>query len=181
MSQFEIIETPLAGCFEIKPKIHQDNRGRFVKLFHSMDFSELKLVDRFEEQYYAVSNQGVLRGMHFQLPPFPHIKLVTCVSGALLDVVVDLRKSSSTYLQWHRVELNGQTNHMLYVPEGFAHGYYVLEDQTVFVSMNSRKYIHECDSGIHWDSFGFAWPDKRPIVSDKDRNLIKLADFESPF
>ncbi|HSM24103.1 MAG TPA: dTDP-4-dehydrorhamnose 3,5-epimerase family protein, partial [Anaerolineaceae bacterium] len=91
MSQFEIIETPLAGCFEIKPKIHKDNRGRFVKLFHSMDFSELKLVDRFEEQYYAVSNQGVLRGMHFQLPPFPQIKLVTCVSGALLDVVVDLR------------------------------------------------------------------------------------------
>lgn len=178
---FEVKPTPLAGCVEIKPRIFKDERGKFVKLFHSGLFAEHSLMDSFEEEYYSVSSKGVLRGLHFQEPPEAHIKLVTCITGKILDVVVDLRKASATFKHVHATVIDSEEGNMLYVPEGFAHGFYTLSDKAVFLSMNSKKFSPEHDKGIHWDSIGFNWPDKSPIVSEKDAKMIFLNDYQSPF
>src|SRR3989304_1255480 len=97
MGPFELIPTPIDGCVEIVPRIFEDDRGRFIKLFHQDFFMQHGLNPVFEEQYYSVSSQRVLRGLHFQLPPHAHCKLVSCISGSILDVVIDLRKNSNTY------------------------------------------------------------------------------------
>lgn len=178
---FQIIKTPISGCFEIQPHIFNDERGRFVKLFHKELFESYGLNSVYEEEYCSKSYKGVLRGLHFQTPPHAHVKLVTCITGKILDVVVDLRKNSNTFKQAYSLELDAGKENMLYVPEGLAHGFYVLSEEAIFLSMNSKKFSPECDSGIHWDSFKFDWPDKNPIVSEKDKKMIKLNDFISPF
>lgn len=178
---FNIIETPISGCFEIKPRIFEDSRGRFIKLFHKELFESYGLNSVYEEEYYSVSHKGVLRGLHFQTPPNAHVKLVTCVTGKILDVVVDLRKNSNTFKQAYSLELDSTKGNMLYVPEGLAHGFYVLSDKAVFLSMNSKKFSPECDSGVHCYSFGFEWPDKNAVISKKDKDMVKLDDFISPF
>lgn len=178
---FELIETPIGGCFEIKPPIFKDARGKFVKLFHKDMFESYGLNSVYGEEYYSISSKGVIRGLHFQKPPQAHVKLVSCISGVILDVVVDLRKDSKTFKQFFSLELSSAKGNMLYIPEGLAHGFYVISEEAIFISMNSKKYSADCDSGIHWDSFGFDWPDKNPQVSKKDRNMIRLDDFISPF
>ena len=181
MNPFKLIHTSIEGCYEIIPLRFEDSRGRFVKIFHSDLFEEYNLMTKYEEEYYAVSNKGVLRGLHFQEPPNEHVKLVTCLSGRILDVVVDLRKNSTTYSKWHSIELSGASDKLLYVPEGLAHGYYTMEDNTVFISLNSRKFSPESDSGILWNSIGFDWPDLSPILSEKDKKLASLEAYVSPF
>ena len=178
---FTITETPIKGCYEISPRIFEDKRGKFVKFFHKELFKSYGLNYVYEEEYYSVSQKGVVRGLHFQTPPNAHIKLVTCTAGKILDVVVDLRKNSKTFKHAYSLEIDSAKGNMLYVPEGLAHGFYVLTNEAIFLSMNSKKYSPECDSGIHWDSFGFEWPDKNPVVSKKDRNMVRLDDFISPF
>ena len=178
---FDIKETRIKGCFEIKPRIFEDTRGRFVKVFHRDLFESFGLNSDFEEEYYSISHKGVLRGLHFQTPPHLHSKLIMCVTGKILDVVVDLRKNSKTYKQALSFEIDSTIGNMLYIPEGLAHGFYVIDGDAVFISLNSKKYSPENDSGIHWNSFGFDWPDKNPIISDKDSNMIKLNDFVTPF
>jgi dTDP-4-dehydrorhamnose 3,5-epimerase len=181
MGPFEIIPTPIGGCVEIIPRIFEDERGRFIKLFHQDFFMQHQLNPVYEEQYYSVSSHRVLRGLHFQIPPHAHVKLVSCISGSILDVVVDLRRNSATFKKVSSLELNAQKGNMLYVPEGLAHGFYVLSSQCIFLSMNSRKFSAECDSAIYWDSIGFTWPDRDPVVSEKDKNAIPLNSFISPF
>ena len=178
---FEFIATHIAGCFEVQPKVLSDDRGRFVKGFHTGAFKENGLVQTFDEVYYSVSRKGVLRGLHFQSPPDAHVKLVSCVRGRILDVVVDLRKDSTTYHRVHSTELSATKGNMLYVPEGLAHGFLSLEDDTLFLSMNSKEYSPQCDSGIRWDSIGFVWPIENLIVSEKDQNMIPLSIYNSPF
>jgi len=181
MGPFELIPTPIDGCVEIVPRIFEDERGRFIKLFHQDFFMQHGLNPVFEEQYYSVSSQRVLRGLHFQLPPHAHCKLVSCISGSILDVVIDLRKNSNTYKKVSSLELTALNGNMLYVPEGLAHGFYVLSSNCIFLSMNTRKYSPECDSAIRWDSIGFTWPDCDPVVSEKDKNAVSLYNFISPF
>jgi dTDP-4-dehydrorhamnose 3,5-epimerase len=181
MNPYHVEQTGIEGCFEIVPRIFGDSRGRFIKLFHCDQFAEHGLTAAFEESYYAVSTHGVLRGLHFQSPPDDHVKLVTCLSGSILDVVVDLRKASTTYLQVRSFSINAEKGNMLYVPEGLAHGYYVESKECIFLSFNSRKYSPECDAAIRWNSINFSWPDPDPVVSDKDRNAISLEDYKSPF
>ena len=181
MGPFELIETPIKGCFEIIPRVFEDDRGRFVKTFHYGWFREQGLQSEYEEQYYSVSAKSVIRGLHFQAPPNAHVKLVSCLSGSILDVVVDLRKDSSSYRQFHTTEVSATKGNMVYVPEGLAHGFYVLSDRCIFLSMNSRKFSPECDRAINWNSIGFDWPDKNPVVSEKDRNAVMLNDYNSPF
>ena len=178
---YTIAETTIKDCLIIQPTILDDNRGSFIKLYHEESFKRLGLNANYEEEYCSKSVQGVLRGMHFQTPPYAHIKLVTCISGAILDVVVDLRKNSKTYKQAFGIELTGESGKMLYVPEGLAHGFYVISKEAIFLSLNSKKYSKEHDSGIHWNSFGFNWPDSSPNISDKDHQMIYLNEFESPF
>ena len=181
MNPFELVWTGIEGCFEIKPRIFEDQRGRFVKLFHRDFFREHGLQTEYEEQYYSASPARVIRGLHFQVPPKAHVKLVSCLQGTILDVVVDLRSDSPSFGQVFSLELSALKGNMLYVPEGLAHGFYVMSDRATFISMNSKKFAADCDRGIRWDSIPFDWPDPDPVVSDKDRNMVSLEEFENPF
>lgn len=181
MGLFEFLPTPIEGCFEIIPRIFKDDRGKFIKVFHSDSFAEMGLISSFEEEYYSVSPQKVIRGLHFQTPPNAHVKIVSCISGVLLDLVVDLRKNSKTYMQSHSTELSSERGNLLYVPEGLAHGFYVKSKNSIFLSMNSKKFSADSDKGIKWNSIDFKWPDNNPVVSEKDDNLVTLKDFNSPF
>ena len=111
----EVIKTPIDGCFELQPKVFKDDRGKLIKTFHEEMFKSNDLETDFKEEYYSVSNQKILRGLHFQLPPHDHIKCVTCIDGKIFDVVVDLRKKSTTYKQYYSLELDSEKGNMLYI------------------------------------------------------------------
>ncbi|MBX2843872.1 MAG: dTDP-4-dehydrorhamnose 3,5-epimerase [Flammeovirgaceae bacterium] len=175
------IETPIPGLYELQPRVFQDDRGRLVKTFHEDTYIDLGLSTTFTEEYYSTSVKGVLRGLHFQVPPHGHVKCVTCIAGKIFDVVVDLRKNSPTYKHHFSLELDAEKGNMLYIPEGFAHGFYVMSDSAIFLNRTSVVFKPESDTGIKWDSCGIQWPDMDPILSDKDISLVTLDEFESPF
>lgn len=177
----ERIETGLEGCFLIKPKTFTDSRGALTKIFHKPTFEELGLSGNFSEEYYSVSSKGVVRGLHFQIPPDDHVKCISCLNGSIFDVVVDLRKSSATFGKHFTVTLKAEEPMLLYIPAGFAHGFMALEDNSIFINKSTTIYSPSCDKGIKWDSCGIDWPDLTPIVSDKDQNMPALNDYNSPF
>jgi len=177
----EVIKTPIEGCFELQPRVFKDDRGRLVKTFHEDMFASNGLDTDFKEEYYSISEKNVLRGLHFQLPPHDHVKCVTCISGKLFDVVVDLRKNSPTYRQSFSIELNSDKGNMLYIPKGLAHGFYVLSENAIFLNRTTTVYEPSCDAGIKWDTCGINWPEKDPILSEKDQQMIELDKFQSPF
>ncbi len=174
-------KTTIPGCFELEPPIFGDSRGKLVKTFHRDIFFNLGLETNFSEEYYSVSSKNVLRGLHFQIPPHDHIKCVTCLSGKIFDVVVDLRKDSPTYKQYFSLELDADKGNMLYIPKGLAHGFYVLSNTAIFLNRTTTVYNAESEAGIKWDSCGIEWSVKNPILSNKDKQLITLDHFESPF
>ena len=175
------IETTIKGCFELQPNIFKDDRGRLVKTFHKDSFLTLDLATDFTEEYYSISKKGVLRGLHFQVPPQDHIKCVTCLSGKIFDVVVDLRKESPSYKQYFSIELDAEKGNMLYIPKGLAHGFYVLSDDAIFLNRTTTVYDPSCDTGIKWDSCGIKWPVSNPILSEKDQQMTPFDKFKSPF
>ena len=177
------IETTISGCFELQPNVLIDDRGRLVKTFHEDSFLSLNLETNFKEEYYTISRKNVLRGLHFQLPPNDHIKCVTCLSGKLFDVVVDLRKESPTFKKHFTIELDSEKGNMLYIPKGLAHGFYALSDNAIFLNRTTTVYHPESDTGIHWNSCGVKWPDLNPILSEKDKNMIVFNKFieNNPF
>jgi dTDP-4-dehydrorhamnose 3,5-epimerase len=177
----DLIETKIPGCFEIQHEVRMDHRGKLVKAFSEEAFREMGLHKNFPEVYYSVSKKNVIRGLHFQIPSQHHFKIVLCLQGALLDVVVDLRLGSPTFGEHILIELNSEKSNMLYVPEGCAHGFYTLTDNTIFLNQTSTVYSQEHDMGIHWDSCGIEWPSKNPVVSKKDKNAIDFSLFNSPF
>ncbi len=156
---------------EISFPSSSDLRGQFLKPFSK------KLLPDFDVQecFFSHSTRGVLRGMHFQLPPFEQDKLVVCLSGRVLDVALDLRNGSL-----YSTELSADQPRALFIPKGFAHGFYALDDALLGYWVNS-SYSAEHDQGIRWDSFGFNWPLKRPVLSERDKRLPKLSEFVSPF
>ncbi len=176
-----IQETALPGCFELIPRILQDQRGTFVKTFHDQTFREHRLNTNWQEEYYSVSQRGVLRGLHFQLPPHDHEKLVYCTAGSVLDAVVDLRRGSPTFGSHLLIQLDAERGTMLYIPKGLAHGFYVTSDSATMIYKVSSAYSPEHDSGILWDSAGIAWPDNNPILSQRDRGFVSMERFVSPF
>lgn len=177
----EIIKTKIEGCFEINLKSFRDHRGALTKVFHAPSFSELNLPVSFPEEYYSISHKGVVRGLHFQIPPSSHAKCVTCLSGSIFDVVVDLRKNSLTFGQYFHTIIDSKNPKLLFVPEGLAHGFMALEDNTIFLNRSTTVYNPECDKGIRWDSCNIPWPKIEPIVSEKDINMLPLSLFSSPF
>ncbi len=166
--------TEIPGCMEIVSHVRSDGRGRFVKTFHAPWFAAQGLRTDFVEQYYSVSRRRVLRGMHFQKPPAEHAKLVYCLEGLVLDAVVDLRPASATFGKHVVRELSPESGNMLYVPEGFAHGFLVLSNSATLVYSVTSVYTPECDSGFHWQSAGIPWPDASPTVSNRDQHLPPL-------
>lgn len=181
MELFEKFETSLEGCYEILPKIRGDNSGTFIKTFPIDSFKELGFETDFKEEYCSSSIKNVLRGMHFQTPPADHVKLVYCAFGKVLDVVVDLRKNSSTFGQHQKFYLDSEKRTMLYIPQGLAHGFLTLSDKALMVYNLTSVYSPENDTGILWNSCGIDWQCENPILSEKDKNLVNFADFDSPF
>ena len=181
MNIFEKIATPLEGCFELQSIVRGDRRGSFIKTFHEPTFKELGLATDFKEEFHTISVKNVIRAMHFQLPPEAHDKLVYCAEGAVMDVVLDLRRNSETYGKFHVVTLDGNKGNSLYIPIGLAHGYKVLSEHSVVIYKTTTVFSATCDTGVLWNSCGIDWQCDAPILSDKDMNLPPLAEFDSPF
>lgn len=173
--------THIEGLFIVNCFHAQDNRGTFVKTFHAESLQKQGLQSDFKESYFSVNAKNALRGMHFQLPPHNHAKLVFCNSGAVLDVVLDLRKESSTYMQHFAIELSAENHLGLYIPSGMAHGFLSLQDNTIMSYLVTTEYNAQFDSGIHYQSIGFDWPVANPIVSVRDLSFETLQQFQSPF
>jgi len=167
--------------FEIISSIHEDQRGCFRKTFQDSVFRQLGMPVDFSEEYYSVSKKNVLRGLHFQLPPMDHEKIVYCPLGKVMDVVVDLRKKSDSFGQYQIFDLSAEKGNMIYIPKGFAHGFYTLSDEAIMMYKVTSLYSKEHDSGILWSSLGIPWPTTSPILSERDQSFLHLSDFDSPF
>ena len=180
-----IIKTALEGVVIIEPRIFEDPRGYFFESFSERDFNAQVREVRFVQDNESMSSYGVMRGLHFQRPPFTQSKLVRCVKGAVLDVAVDIRKGSPTYGQHVAVELTEDNHRQFFVPRGFAHGFAVLSDTAVFQYKCDNFYAPQADGGISIldDSLGIDWriPTDKAILSEKDTKHPLLKDFDSPF
>ena len=156
----------------------RDLRGSFVKLFQKQQ-TDIELRDIF----FSRSQKNVIRGMHFQRPPYEALKLVSVIQGKVLDVVLDLRKSSPTYLKYQTFELSSSVPQGLIIPAGVAHGFLSLENNSTMVYCTTREYMPEYDDGILYDSFGFDWPlpSCDIITSDRDKKFVPLSEFQTPF
>jgi dTDP-4-dehydrorhamnose 3,5-epimerase len=177
----EIIPAGLDGLKILRPKVFTDLRGIFVKTFHQPSFQAAGLDFASAEEFFSISHKGVLRGMHFQLPPHCQTRLVTCLAGKILDVVLDLRHGSPSFGRFWSGQLDTNTRDILFIPEGFAHGFLALENNTLVSYVASRPHSPEHDFGLHWNSFGFNWPVKNLIISERDQKFPALSDFASPF
>lgn len=175
------IPTQLPGVYIIEPKASRDERGEFVKVFHQDTFLQQHFATHFVESYYSTSKKDVIRGMHFQIPPQDHAKLVYVTAGMILDVILDIRKGSSTYGQYITVELSEQNRQLVYIPQGCAHGFLSLKDDTCVTYMQTSMYSPEHDRGIKFDSFGMTWNVEKPIMSQRDVAFPSFTEFTSPF
>lgn len=178
-----IVPLDFPGCFLVIPRVTDDARGRFVKPFAYSQFTRYGLRTDFVEQFYSVSGPGVLRGMHFQLPPAHHAKLVYCIAGGINDVLLDLRRNSPNFGQYQTIPLSAATAHAIYIPSGIAHGFSVPEGNgaATMVYNVTSEYSPEHDSGVLWSSFKCVWDLKSPILSARDAAFPSLADFTNPF
>ena len=163
------------------PVRRRDNRGWFIKTFHNDAFAELGLQFSMAEEFITYSSSGVLRGLHFQTPPFDHDKLVSCIHGEAWDVVVDLRADSPTFGQHEVVLLSAESQNQLFIPAGFAHGFCVPGSHATLIYKVNKPYAPDHDRGIRWDTAGVQWPVVDPVISERDRELPALADFTTPF
>jgi len=179
--KFRFDPLPIPGSFLIETDILADNRGCFVKLFQSSQFSNAGLEIDFAEEYYSVSSVGVIRGLHFQIPPADHVKVVHCIYGSAFDVVVDLRVGSPTYQNSYTTVLSENDGRMIYIPRGCAHGFQALADETIVHYRVSSEYAPLHDAGIRWDSANIQWPKQMTSVSDRDMGFPSFGDFHSPF
>jgi dTDP-4-dehydrorhamnose 3,5-epimerase len=157
----------------IEPRAFTDERGYFLESFKSSDFSFNHVATHFVQDNLSFSKQNVLRGLHFQKKPKEQGKLVSVIKGCVLDVAVDLRKESPTFLKWVSVELDDSRHSMLYIPEGFAHGFLALTKEVFLLYKCTHEYDPKFDSGIRWNdpNIGIEWPVKNPVVSEKDQHL----------
>lgn len=182
----EVIKTEIPGVLIIEPKVFGDARGYFLESFNAKEFAEKTGLNiDFVQDNESMSSYGVMRGLHFQRPPFTQSKLVRCVKGAVLDVAVDIRKGSPTYGKHVSVELTEENHRQFFVPRGFAHGFAVLSETAVFQYKCDNFYAPQADGGISIldDSLGIDWriPTDKAILSEKDTKHACLKDFDSPF
>lgn len=178
---YQINETTLDGCLRLEPKIFRDHRGTSIKTFHKDVLKECGVKNNFVEDLMVISYKNVLRGLHFQNPPFAQAKLVYCIKGGILDVVLDIRRDSPTYGKYQVFNMNALNFSMLYISEGFAHGYLSLEDDTIVMYKMSSVYKKELEGGIRWNSIDIPWGINKPIISERDENFVAFSDFKSNF
>lgn len=179
----EIVESPLKGVYVLKPRVFEDPRGYFFESYSHQLLKAAGLELNFVQDNQSLSHKNVLRGMHFQAPPYAQGKLVRVITGSVFDVAVDIRKGSETYGKWFGMELNEQNKWMMYIPPGFAHGFLTLQDNTVF-SYKCTEYYHKASEGcLAWDDpeVGIDWGNAAVLLSEKDKTCKKLKDFITPF
>ncbi len=179
----EIIETKIKGLLIIKPKVFADDRGYFFESYNEIVFKNNGIDVSFLQDNQSLSNTGVLRGLHFQAPPFAQGKLVRVITGAVLDVAVDIRKNSPTYGENVTIELTEENKTMFYIPPGFAHGFATLRDNTIFSYKCTNVYNKASEGTIQWndEDLNINWNISNPILSDKDIKGMAFQDFKSPF
>lgn len=177
----QIQDIPLPGAKLITLPAFPDERGLFVKTFHATTLKAAGIDFALKESYFSVSNKDVIRGLHFQTPPAQHAKIVFCPAGAILDLILDLRRDSPTFGLFHAEILSAENHRAYYIPEGFAHGFKSLTEGAVTYYLVSSEYHKESDTGIRWDSIGYDWQCPVPTMSVRDLSFGKLEDFESPF
>lgn len=176
----QVSETKLSGVKVISTDVYRDQRGFFTELYRASRYQEILDVE-FVQDNFSRSEGQVLRGLHYQLPGAQG-KLVQCLRGKILDVAVDIREGSPHFKEWVGITLSGSEGKQVYVPEGFAHGFYVLSDEALVYYKCTEKYRPEDDRGIHWNDsdIGVEWPDESPVLSEKDKNLPSLSEANLP-
>lgn len=182
----KVIKTDIEGVLILDPKVFGDARGYFLESFNAKEFAEKTGIDiTFVQDNESMSTYGVMRGLHFQRPPFTQSKLVRCVKGTVLDVAVDIRKGSPTYGKHVSVELSEENHRQFFVPKGFAHGFAVLSETAVFQYKCDNFYAPQAEGGISIldASLGIDWllPAEKAILSEKDKRSPLMRDFETPF
>jgi dTDP-4-dehydrorhamnose 3,5-epimerase len=181
----KFIKTEISDVYIIEPSVFGDDRGYFLESFNLDKFEENVCPIKFVQDNESKSSKGVLRGLHFQEPPFDQAKLVRCIEGNVMDVAVDIRKGSPTYGEHVAVELSGENKRQLFVPRGFAHGFTVLSESAVFAYKVDNTYAPEYDSGIRYDdtelNIDWGFSNEEVQLSEKDKNLVNFIDLDSPF
>ena len=176
-------KTTIEGLFVIKPRIFSDERGYFYESYNKAIFKKNGLDLDFIQDNQSLSHKGVLRGLHFQAPPFAQGKLVRVIQGSVLDVAVDIRPHSPTYGKYESVLLSGENKTQFWIPPGFAHGFVTLEDNTIFSYKCAGPYYKESEGAILWNDpqLNIDWNIEQPIVSSKDQEAELFKNFKSPF
>lgn len=179
----KIIETAITDVKLVIPSVFRDERGYFMESYRESSFRDTGINSNFVQDNQSLSGKGILRGLHFQAPPFAQAKLVKVVAGAVLDVAVDIRPNSPTYGKYVKQILSTENMHQLYIPEGFAHGFVTLEENTVFQYKCGDYYNRESEGAIYWNDsdLGIDWGIENPMVSAKDKEAPLFKDFVSPF
>jgi dTDP-4-dehydrorhamnose 3,5-epimerase len=179
----EVVQTKIPDVLIIKPQVFEDQRGYFFESYNKEKFLQQGLDQNFVQDNESKSVKGVLRGLHFQAPPFAQGKLVRVMKGAVLDVAVDIRKVSPTYGQWTSVVLTEQNKWMYWVPPGFAHGFVTLADETVFFYKVTNVYHKASEGSIRWNDpdLNINWEIENPVLSSKDQEAPLFKAFKSPF
>ena len=179
----EIEEKEIKGLIEIFPKVFGDQRGFFLETFNASRYNDILRNIQFVQDNFSSSNKGVLRGLHFQNPPYSQGKLVQVITGSALDVAVDLRRNSETYGQHVKVLLSAEKRNQFWIPEGFAHGFLSLEDNTIFSYKCTNYYNPQSEVTILWNdrNLKIDWQIDNPIISPKDKEGVLFKDFDTPF
>ena len=181
---FKVEKLEIEGCYLITPMVLLESTCDLIKIFNDSQFNIYGLSTDFKEEYYAIAKPGVVRGIHFQLPPEDHTKLVTCIIGEIQDVVIDLRKESKTFGKYTIVDLNEDNRNLIYVPNGCAHGYYIKGNKDALVYYKVTKpFVEELRQGIHWSSLDIPWNFEYDKVNEDDIDKLwpKFEEFISPF
>ena len=181
----KFVNTPIEGLVIIEPIIFDDDRGCFFESYNKKKFEEAIGKISFVQDNESKSSKGVMRGLHFQKPPFTQAKLVRCIEGRVLDVAVDIRDGSKTFGQHIITELSGENNKQLFIPRGFAHGFLVLTNSAIVSYKVDNNYAPEYDAGIRWDDsiLNIQWGVNKSevLISEKDTKLPFFSEFETPF
>jgi len=179
--RFHPMEIP--DVIRIEPSVFEDTRGFFLETYKRSEFAAHGIPETFVQSNWSHSVQGTLRGLHYQKPPHAQGKLVMVIRGEVLDVAVDIRRSSPTYGHWVSAILSDENRHMLYIPVGFAHGFCVLSQEADFVYLVTDEYAPTCDRGIMWNdpTIGIRWPVTEPLLSPKDASLPRLEEIAGDF
>ncbi len=175
---FKFEETDIKEVKIIIPKVFEDKRGYFCETYKQSDFLKNGIKEVFVQDNQSYSKKNVLRGLHYQLPPYQQGKLVRCISGEIFDVAVDIREGSETFKKWIGINLSSVNKKMIYIPPGFAHGFYTLSETATIHYKVTEEYAPEYDSAIKWndEDIGIEWPSGEKIVSEKDRNAKSLRE-----